>query len=338
MALNVSTGTLGDLAPALGAFPANHAYYVREFIEIANPQLVYDMFGTPKDIPNNNSNNITFNKVLKLPNDPAGRILTEGVTPTEQQFQLVRLEKTVNQYGGFATTTDRLTEESINGLTSEFNTRIAEQGGETMNKVVRDDLTGGSNVRYANGVADRDSITASGVFAADFNFMWESLKNEKVKSIRPMTSGSENTGTLPTKETYPVVVSVEAAALIEALDDGNGNTYIGVEKYASQRSTWMNEHGTFKQFSFIVNTETTVVSNAAGTPQDINLSLVFGKGAYHTTRIGSSDVDVIIKPLGSAGTADPLNQRSTIGWKAKKAAVIVQPTYMFRYEFSLGDT
>ena len=338
MALNIGVDglTIGDAAPALGAFPANHKYYVTEFIMIANPELVYDQFGTPSNISNNSSNTIVFNKVLKLATTE-GSPLSEGVTPTEQQFQMIRLEKAVDQYGGFATTTDRLSEESVNGLTSQFNMRIAEQGAETMNKVVRDDLTGGTNVRYAGGVADRDSILTSTMPAADFDFMFRAFKNEKVKPIRPMTMGSPNENTTPTRETYPVIVPWEATGLLEALDDGNGNTFINTERYGSQRSTWANEYGTFKQFTFIGNTETSTATNAAGTPQTISLSLVFGKDAYHTTKIGASDVEVIIKPLGSGGTTDPLNQRSTIGWKAKKAAIIVQPTYMFRYEFSLGN-
>jgi N4-gp56 family major capsid protein len=336
MALNISTGTIGAASPALGAFPANHKYYVAEFIRIANPELVFDMFGTPANISNNSSNTIVFNKVNKLSTLESSP-LTEGTTPTEQQFQMSRLEKAVDQYGGYATTTDRLSEESVNGLTSQFNMRIAEQGAETMNKVVRDDLLGGTNIRYAGGVADRDSITTSSMPAADFAFMFKAFKNEKVKPIRPMTSGSANTGTTPTRETYPVIVPWEAVGLLEALDDGEGNTFTNTENYSSQRPTWTNEYGTFKQFSFIGDTETSTADNTAGTPQEISLSLVFGKGAFHTTLIGASDVEVIIKPLGSGGTTDPLNQRSTIGWKAKKAAVIVQPTYMFQYEFSLGD-
>ena len=95
MALNVSTGTPGDLAPALGAFPANHKYFVSEFIMIANPELVYSMFGTSATIPQNNSNIIVYNKVNKLGTLEATP-LTEGVTPVEQQFQLVRLEKAIN--------------------------------------------------------------------------------------------------------------------------------------------------------------------------------------------------------------------------------------------------
>lgn len=338
MALNIGVDglTIGDNNPPLGGFPANHRYFVAEFISIANPKLVYDLFGTPSDIPNNSSNVIVFNKVLKLStleNSP----LVEGVTPTEQQFQMQRIEKAIDQYGGFATTTDRLSSESINNVNSQYNMRIADQGAETMNKVVRDDLTGGTNVRYAGGVANRDLITASSMPFGDFDFMFKAFKNEDVEPVRPMTGGSENIGTSAQRETYAVIVPWESTGLLEALDDGNGNTFTNAQDYRTQRMVWPNEYGSFKQFSFIGNNQTSTVTNAAGTPQDISLSLVFGRGAYHTTKIGASDVEVIIKPLGSGGTTDPLNQRSTIGWKAKKGAVIVQPTYMFRYEFSLGD-
>jgi len=331
MALNVSTGTLGDSAPAQGAFPANHEYYVREFIEIAQPELVYEMFGTPKNIPNNSSNTIKFNKVSELATLEDSP-LTEGVTPTEQQFTLTRIETSIDQYGGFATTTDRLTEESINGLTSEFTTRIGEQAGKTMNKVERDDLLGGTNVRRTGGVADIDLITASGVGTADLDYIFLAFKQEHVKPFRPMTSGSPNTGTQPMRETYPVTVPVEAAPLLKAMTG-----FVATPDYASQRPTWMNEYGSYEQFSFILDTEANIETNGAGTPQLIAQSLVFGKDAYHYTTIGAKDVELIIKELGSAGTADPLNQRATIGWKAKKGCVIVQQTYMFRFEFSLGD-
>jgi len=38
----------------------------------------------------------------------------------------------------------------------------------------------------------------------------------------------------------------------------------------------------------------------------------------------------IIKPLGSAGTADPLNQRATSGWKATFVAKILNNAFMTR--------
>lgn len=331
--LNASTGTLGNETPAAGTFPNYHAYYEREFLEIANPMLVYDKFGMVKNIPSNSSNRISFTKVFKLAVDPAARLLSEGITPTEQQFQMETLHKDVNQYGGFAITTDRLHEESINNLTSEFNKRIAEQAGETMNLVVRDDLLGGTNVRFANGVADQDSVV-SGPVAADYNYMFTSFKNEKVKFLNSMTTGSPNYGTTAISASYVEIVPIEAASLIESLDDGLGETFTPIKDYNGQVSVYENEHGSFKNFRFILDTEASQVLNATS-GKIVAQALVFGKGAYAISAIASKDIELIIKPLGSSGVADALNQRASLGWKARKAAVIVQPTYMFRHEFAL---
>lgn len=336
---NLSTGTIGDAAPSAGQHPANHKYYLREFIEVASPELVYEMFGETASIPNNNSNTIVVNQVLKLATTE-GSPLSEGVTPSEQNFTTVRLEKAIDQYGGYAITSDRLTEESVNGITSEFNRVLGEQAGETMNLVCRDDLLGGTNERIAGAAVNVDALgaaTSSATAVADLVYMFKAFKNEKVKPIRPMTNGSTNIGTLPTRESYAVVLPIEAIGMLEGMDDGNGNKFVNAESYAGQKQTWMNEYGTFKQFAFIIDTEASVVQNANATVQDIAQALVFGKGAYKTTTLAQGGIKRITKPLGSSGTADPLDQRASMGWKAKKGCFIVQPTYMFRWEFSLGD-
>ena len=45
---------------------------------------------------------------------------------------------------------------------------------------------------------------------------------------------------------------------------------------------------------------------------------------------------MIVKPSGSGGTGDPLNQRSTMGWKATKVAKILTEEYMIRVETAAG--
>ena len=50
------------------------------------------------------------------------------------------------------------------------------------------------------------------------------------------------------------------------------------------------------------------------------------------TKLENGGLEVIVKPKGSAGTADPLNQRSTVGWKATKTAEILSEEYMIRVE------
>jgi hypothetical protein len=61
-------------------------------------------------------------------------------------------------------------------------------------------------------------------------------------------------------------------------------------------------------------------------------NLFFGRDAYGTTEITGGGLETIIKQRGSAGTADPLDQRSTIAWKGLKTAEILIPQYLLRYE------
>ena len=59
---------------------------------------------------------------------------------------------------------------------------------------------------------------------------------------------------------------------------------------------------------------------------------VVGANAYATTSLEGAGLEHIVKPLGSGGSSDPLNQRSTVGWKATKAAERLVEEYMVRIE------
>lgn len=59
---------------------------------------------------------------------------------------------------------------------------------------------------------------------------------------------------------------------------------------------------------------------------------IIGENAYATTSIEGAGLEHIFKPLGSAGAADPLNQRASTGWKASKAAERLVEEYMLRVE------
>ena len=68
---------------------------------------------------------------------------------------------------------------------------------------------------------------------------------------------------------------------------------------------------------------------ASGKP--VYSTLVLGDNAYGVTDPNGT-LENITKPLGSAGSADPLNQRSTMGWKSYHAAKILVNEYMVRIE------
>ena len=61
--------------------------------------------------------------------------------------------------------------------------------------------------------------------------------------------------------------------------------------------------------------------------------IFFGDGAYGTVDIDGCGAEIIVKPMGSGGSSDPLNQRSTIGWKVNGfGAKIIIPEYIVRVE------
>lgn len=66
--------------------------------------------------------------------------------------------------------------------------------------------------------------------------------------------------------------------------------------------------------------------------RDVYATLVLGDNAYGTTSLENGGLQHIVKQLGSAGTADPLNQRATAGWKADKVTVRLTEAFMVRIE------
>ena len=66
-----------------------------------------------------------------------------------------------------------------------------------------------------------------------------------------------------------------------------------------------------------------------------------GKEGYGMIDPEGGSMETIIKALGSAGTADPLNQRSTVGYKFEQATKILYEERVLRVEcgssYSLTD-
>lgn len=71
---------------------------------------------------------------------------------------------------------------------------------------------------------------------------------------------------------------------------------------------------------------------AGANGRDIYSTLFIGQNAYGVTNITGGGLETILKQKGSAGTGDPLDQRSTVGWKATQTAEILSPEFMVRVE------
>lgn len=61
-------------------------------------------------------------------------------------------------------------------------------------------------------------------------------------------------------------------------------------------------------------------------------TLILGDGAYGVTEVTGGGLEIIVKQRGSSGAADPLDQRSSVGWKAIKMAEMLIENYLVRIE------
>ena len=91
---------------------------------------------------------------------------------------------------------------------------------------------------------------------------------------------------------------------------------------------------TFASTNFGTVSDDAVIYPGEGGKQGASVfgTLFFGENAYGVTDVEGGGLETIVKQKGSAGTADPLNQRSSVGWKAIETAEILMQPYMIRVE------
>lgn len=89
---------------------------------------------------------------------------------------------------------------------------------------------------------------------------------------------------------------------------------------------------TFASTNFGPIANDAVISPAECVGGAVFSTLFIGQGAYGVTEVTGGGLQTIIKQKGSAGSADPLDQVSTVGWKAIKTAEILVEDYMVRVE------
>lgn len=295
--------------------PEMKTYYDKLLIKLTGPALVHDQFAQKRNIPKNGGKKIEFRKFDPLPK--ALTPLTEGVTPKGKKMSVTDITAEVSQYGDYILLSDVIQMTSIDPIVVEATEEIAEQAGKTLDTVTREVINAGTNVQYAGGAAARSAITASNVL----NVM------EVMKAVTTLKGQNAK----PVGDSFVAVLHPYVA-----LDLMRDEEYKEMFKYTNAKPMYEGEIGKFSNVRFVESTEAKIW-NLAGDGVSVFSTLVIGKNAYGTTEIEGGGLQHIVKPLGSSGAADPLNQRSTVGWKALKTAVMLVQQYMVRIESSASQ-
>jgi len=84
-----------------------------------------------------------------------------------------------------------------------------------------------------------------------------------------------------------------------------------------------------------------VPSGGASNGDEVHASIIYGQDAFGMVKLGGKgkpNIQIIVKPLGSSGSDDPLNQRGTIAWKVPFfACAVLQDDFIVRIEHGVSD-
>lgn len=294
--LNTQVTTQDSLSDEMKTFYSDY------LIDHATPKLVHEQFGQKHPIPKNGGKTIEFRKYSPLPKLLTP--LTEGVTPDGQSLSVSTIEATVLQYGGYVTFSDWLLLTAIDNNLVQATKLLGQQCGATRDTIVREVLNGGTNVVYSGGVSSREDVNTN-LCVDDIKRAVRALKVQNAEKI-----GDSFVAIIHPDVTYDLT---------------NDPTWQAVKDY-DPKDWYEGEIGKIAGVRFVETTEAKVFEGG------IYSTLVLADNAYGVTEINGGGTEHIVKQLGSAGTADPINQRATAGWKTSLAAERLVEQYMVRIE------
>ena len=290
--------------------------------------LVYHANALHRPLPHGNGKTVEFWKYNKL--GAVTTALTEATVPTAQTYSQSKITATVDSYGAYLAVSDQLNMTAINFQLAHLTKMLSDQAALSIDTLVRDVMLTGTNILYSGAKTARNALTAT--------------DNLKVDDIRRAVRILEKKGapkfSRGGKGYYKCILGPDAKFALQS-----DSKWIDVATYQQAEKI---ENGEIGKLYGVIFIETSInkvyaAAGAAGSggtsTVDVDTAFVFGDEAYATVDLGEAGANahIIAKSFGSAGTADPLNQACTIGWKVDgMKALILNGDWLVRVESAVA--
>lgn len=329
-----------DIVTDLSSSPdVTQAYYSKKLLERAKYRNLHARFAADASMPGKEGKTVIMRRYLHLA--LALSPLTEGVAPAGKTPSLDDYQATLYQHGDFIAMSDYAQWTMKDPILQHWTMLLGEQEGYTIDAVDRDTAIAGTNVIYANGT-QRTDLTE----IVDFNDLDRAIRVLSNKAAEKQLGGNSGNST---ENSFPTMAAYAAITVPDVIFDLQNITGPQGFKWASEyKGAADGEVGRYKQLAFFEAPDpsslnaggkkyaggggtSSLVKNTTGTA-DVYTILIFGKNGFTKVPLNGKSSSFISKPLGSAGTADPLDQIATIGWKTIGARLITNQDWLCRVE------
>ena len=280
--------------------------------------------------------------------------LQEGVPPVSDKGSVEKYEINAFQYGRYMEFTDRVDFKAVDPIVSHYTAEYSIVAVETLDLLARDMLLTCAQQYFAGGKANMAAMDFTATPAiADLRLIGLAFKNAKVKPvdntyhvlvspefvydmlddpyvqnymrINQTTGNFYEDGTLipmfgfsfhevvncPTSSAW---YDAEAQAW-KCLEYNTTTNAVAVVTTSNVESGYVLDSRTGKDASYIPNRR--IFTPSAGCAiMKVNHIIILGQDALCRTGLSGEDAaKMYVKPLGSAGVLDPIEQRQSIGFK-----------------------
>lgn len=295
--------------------PAVKEYYDRLLLMTAYPALVHTRFAQKRVLPEKMGDTVVFRRYPRLPSVPVP--MQDGVTPPGASLSATDIKATVDFYGNFVTISDQVEMTVEDRVLNEASRLLSQNLGQTVDEVTRDVLASTSSVlQCANG---SNGETPTELTKADLDAAVITLLGNDAEMISEMIEGVDAFNTTPIRPAFFGYIDTALLDDLEAVAN-----FVPSSSYGSQTRTLENEWGATGNVRWLY---TSIGSVTSASPAVYN-NFIVGKEAYAVVHLGAETGEFYVEPLGSGGSADPLHQRGSVGWKHPFVARILNDAFM----------
>lgn len=298
------------------------SYYDRFLLDNLYPDLYLYQFGVKKTLPRNFGKQITFTRYFKAGGNMAVPFqITEGTIIGQSAISAATIAATVVGYGAAVGVTDFIVMTAISDIVRGSVFELSKAMALKIERNIRAAISAtGALLPSKNqaGTASGSVATTSTIDAVD---LFRAAAKLRQNDARTWPDGY-----------FAAVVAPKVA--FDLRQDATQAAWIDINKYATNDTVNMIYRGEVGRMGGVRVVESSEAKRVVGTPISTNasgfLSLVIGPGAYGVVELDGVAASVYVKQVGSAGSADPVNQKGSVGVKVYMAVAALEASRMVR--------
>jgi N4-gp56 family major capsid protein len=315
MTINIITSGTGQMAAE------DRISYEKELLTNRYADTYYEGCCKKKSLPKNEGTTLNFRRPLKYTVDQNPSPLNEGITPASTAFNFTPVTVVPQQFGKYSAFTDRIILQGIDDNVEAAAQELGKWSGLTSDVVIRNVAVACTSVQFQGGVSAITSLDNTGkLTVAGIKKARRTLKRNNVKPLKggfyALLASSDAVGDLKLDPDYVEMVKFADPS---KLTNGELPTIDGVMIYETNNN-YINFGGGASINSSGIQT--------TGGAADVHYSVMIGEEALGGIDLGNQEAEIFIKTASESGTADPIEQRNTVGTKFWQGAVILDQLRM----------